>query len=86
LLSSSSPINTMFEKSLHNCEVFVSIGSSGIVLDINEVADNIKYNILNILKPSDLIDDRDFDLIYYDKASQSIVNIIDIVKKKINLN
>lgn len=79
----------MFEKSLHNCEVFVSIGSSGIVLDINEVVDNIKYNILNILnilKPSDLIDDRDFDLIYYDKASQSIVNIIDIVKKKINLN
>jgi NAD-dependent SIR2 family protein deacetylase len=79
----------MFEKSLHNCEVFVSIGSSGIVLDINEVVDNIKYNILNILnilKPSDLIDDRDFDLIYYDKASHSIVNIIDIVKKKINLN
>ena len=74
----------MYEKlyaELEDCEVFVCIGTSGAVLNIDMLSQWAKYKILNNLEPSNLIDERYFDEVYYEKASVAITKIISSVKQ-----
>ncbi len=60
---------------LDSCEVFVCIGTSGAVINVDMISQYASYKILNNLESSDLINDEIFDEVYYEKATTAITKI-----------
>jgi len=68
-------------KHLEDCEVFVCIGTSGAVINVDMLAQWGEYKILNNLEPSNLINEEYFDEVYYEKATTAIHKIADSIEK-----
>ncbi|WP_024955884.1 SIR2 family NAD-dependent protein deacylase [Sulfurospirillum arcachonense] len=68
-------------KHLEDCEVFVSIGTSGAVINVDMFTQWAEYSILNNLEKSNLINEEYFDEVYYEKAVTAIPKIELSLKK-----
>jgi NAD-dependent deacetylase len=73
-------------KELHDCEMFVVIGTSGNVIGVNHIASAVDVAILNNLEPSDAIEEMFFTKVIYDKASVAIDEIADMIEEYIESN
>ena len=80
----SAPKYENLHYELNDCEFIVIIGTSGNVIDVNYMANNIKYSILNNLEQSDAIEDSLFSKVIYDKVSDVIDEIYNDVKEFLN--
>jgi len=79
----SAPNYSKFNKALQQADLFVLIGSSGEVINVNDIASQIP-SILNNLEPSEAIDDTLFKKVYYEKATIAIDKIIKDIKELIS--
>jgi len=75
MFGEQAPNYQILNNELSNCELFVVIGTSGNVLDVESIAKNIKNSILNNLASSDAIDDSVFSKVLYEKATDAIDEI-----------
>ena len=75
----AAPMYERLNAEIKECSVFVVIGTSGNVIEVNSIAAFCDYAILNNLEASSAIAERDFDKVIYDKAS----NAIDIIAQDI---
>ncbi len=64
--------------------MLVVIGTSGLVLPVEEFARCAPYSILNNLEPQDAIDDRAFSVHMYEKASEAAPKIALLVRRFLN--
>lgn len=71
----AAPMYEKLYKELEDCEVFVCIGTSGAVINVDMLAQWGKYKILNNLEQSDLINDEFFDEVYYENATTALQKI-----------
>ncbi len=71
----SAPKYEDLYRELDNCEVFVCIGTSGAVINVDMISQYASYKILNNLESNILINDNIFDEVYYEKATTAIVKI-----------
>jgi len=62
-------------KQLEDCEVFVCIGTSGAVVNVDMLSQWAKYKILNNLEFSNLINEDNFDEIYHEEAVTAMPKI-----------
>lgn len=77
----SAPLYKSLNSELQDCEFFVVIGSSGIVIGVNTIANFVEHSILNNLEPSDAIMDNLFKKVIYDKASNAIDEIVEDIER-----
>jgi len=71
-----APLYKKMYEYLEQCEFFVSIGTSGAVIDVNSLAAfATKRAILNNLEPSELIAASNFDKVLYKRATEAIEEI-----------
>ena len=75
MFGEQAPNYQILNDELKDCELFVVIGTSGNVLDVESIAKNIKRSILNNLENSDAIDDSVFSKVFYKKATEAIDEI-----------
>jgi len=68
-------------KHLEDCEVFVCIGTSGAVVNVDMLSQWGKYKILNNLEFSNLINEDYFDEIYYEEAVTAMPKIKESLDK-----
>lgn len=71
----AAPMYAPFYNVLAECEMFISIGTSGNVIDLG-FAGSIQKSVLNNLEASEVIDESLFDLVIYDKATVAIDRIV----------
>lgn len=74
----------MYEKlyaHMEDCEVFVCIGTSGAVINVDMLSQWAEYKILNNLDYSNLINEEYFDEVYYENATIAIPKIIKSLEK-----
>lgn len=76
-----APMYENLYKELDDCEVFVCIGTSGAVINVDMLSQWAEYKILNNLEPSNLINDEYFNDVYYEKATTAIQKIEITLKK-----
>lgn len=60
---------------LNDCGLFITIGTSGYVIDVSFLTQYADKSILNNLEPSDAIVEDTFDKIYYESATIAIDKI-----------
>ena len=70
-----APMYENLYKELDDCEVFVCIGTSGAVINVDMLSQWAEYRILNNLEPSNLINEEYFDEVYYENATTAIKKI-----------
>jgi len=68
-------------KHLEDCEVFVCIGTSGAVINVDMLSQWAQYKILNNLEPSNLINEDFFNEVYYERATTAIPKIANSLEK-----
>lgn len=68
-------------KELDDCEMFICIGTSGAVINVDMLAQWAEYKILNNLEYSELIHDELFDEVYYERASTAIEKIAESIDR-----
>jgi NAD-dependent deacetylase len=68
---------------LKDVDITVVIGTSGNVINVNNVIENSKYNILNNLEQDNVIDDKKFDKLIYSRATVAIDEIEKTIIKAI---
>lgn len=76
-----APMYELLYKALEDCEVFVCIGTSGAVINVDMLAQWGEYKILNNLEASNLINDEYFDEVYYESATTALPKIELSLKK-----
>jgi NAD-dependent deacetylase len=76
-----APMYEELYKQLEDCEVFVCIGTSGAVINVDMLSQWAQYNILNNLEQSNLINEECFDEVYYEEATTAIVKIAKTLKR-----
>ncbi len=76
-----APKYEMLNYHLHDCEVFVVIGTSGNVITVNEMAQSAQLSILNNLEKNFMINDENFTKVFYDKATNAIDSIVKEIDK-----
>ncbi len=76
-----APMYEHLNREFQDCEMFVVIGTSGNVIGVNTMANFSDISILNNLEPSDAIDDRLFTKVIYDKATNGIGIIADMIEE-----
>ena len=83
MFGEKSPKYKTLYKELEEAEILVVIGTSGVVLHINEIAKlkNLKIKILNNLEKSESIDESVFDYVFYEKATTAITKIEEKIKQ-----
>lgn len=67
-------------KEIQDCEMFIVIGTSGNVIEVNSIAEVMDISILNNLEPSLAISETSFTKVIYDKASNAIDEIADTIE------
>lgn len=77
----SAPMYTTLYQELNDCSLFISIGTSGAVLDVSTFAGWSDYSILNNLEPNNAINDSFFDKVLYKKATDAIDEIAVIIEE-----
>ncbi len=60
---------------LSQCGLFITIGTSGHVIDVSFLTQYADYTILNNLEPSEAIIEEAFDKVYYENATTAIDKI-----------
>lgn len=65
---------------MEDCKLFVCIGTSGAVINVDMLAQWAEYNILNNLEYSNLINDTYFDEVYYEKATIAVPRIVNSIE------
>ena len=70
-----APMYENLYKELEDCEVFVCIGTSGAVINVDMLSQWAEYRILNNLEPSNLINEEYFNEVYYENATTAIKKI-----------
>lgn len=70
-----APMYEMLYKELEDCEVFVCVGTSGAVINVDMLSQWGEYKILNNLEESNLINAEYFDEVYYEKATTALPKI-----------
>jgi NAD-dependent deacetylase len=80
----SAPMYEKLYEHMETCEVFVCIGTSGAVINVDMLSQWAEYKILNNLEYSNLINDTMFDEVYYERASEAIEKIIQSLQKFLN--
>ena len=75
-----APMYERLNQEIQNCEVFVTIGTSGNVIGVNTIAAFTDYSILNNLEPSYAIDEKLFSKVLYKPATKAIDEIINEIK------
>lgn len=71
-----APVYEQMYNEMDTCEVFVSIGTSGAVINVDMLSGWARYSILNNLEYSNLINEELFDEVYYEPATKAIPKII----------
>lgn len=71
----SAPQYSDLYAELSDCELFISIGTSGYVVNPTILAKHAKYSILANLESSPYVDEKQFDKIYIEKATSAIKKI-----------
>jgi NAD-dependent deacetylase len=71
----AAPLYTSLNQELHDCELFVVIGTSGNVINTDALVGYVKYSILNNLEPSIAINDELYSKVFYQKATEAIDEI-----------
>lgn len=79
----SAPMYEHLYREMEDCKIFVCIGTSGAVINVDMLSQWAEYNILNNLEYSNLINDALFDEVYYEKASSAIVKIMKSVEERV---
>ena len=80
----AAPMYEKLYEALENCGLLVIIGTSGNVIDVNFLSRFAQKSILNNLEPSELIDERYFDKIYYEDANSAYIKIEKDIQEFIN--
>jgi len=70
-----APMYELLYKELEDCEVFVCIGTSGAVINVDMLSQWGEYKILNNLEESNLINAEYFDEVYYENATTALPKI-----------
>ena len=68
---------------LKDCKVFVVIGTSGNVIDVDILADGIEHSLLNNLATSPAIDESKFEVVIHKPATEAIDEVIEFIKENI---
>jgi len=76
-----APMYELLYKELEDCEVFVCIGTSGAVINVDMLSQWGEYKILNNLEESNLINAEYFDEVYYENATTALPKIEQSLKK-----
>jgi NAD-dependent deacetylase len=76
-----APMYENLDKEIQDCEMFVVVGTSGNVINVNLYSNFISYSILNNLEPSNAIDDSGFSKVLYKKASEAASEIAEDIEK-----
>jgi len=71
---------------LEDCGLFIVIGTSGNVVDVNYLSKFVDYSILNNLYKSNAIVESYFDEVHYSKATEAIDSICDSIENYIKKN
>lgn len=71
----AAPQYKLLNYHLNDCEVFIVIGTSGNVIPVNEMAQSAKISILNNLEENFMINDENFTVVLYEKATTAIDKI-----------
>ncbi len=79
-----APMYEKLNKEIQDCEIFVTIGTSGNVIGVNTIAAFSDYSILNNLEPSPVIDEKLFDEVLYRPATEAVDIIVSNIKQKLN--
>ncbi|DAB32227.1 MAG TPA: NAD-dependent deacetylase [Sulfurospirillum sp. UBA11407] len=79
----AAPMYEKLYEELEDCEVFVCIGTSGAVINVDMLAQWGEYKILNNLEASELIHEELFDVVLYERASEAIKKIIPLVQNRL---
>ena len=80
-----APLYEELYKQMEDCELFIAIGTSGKVVGVNSFAAYTKRSILNILEPSEAIEEELFSKILYKKATDAIDEIAKEIEKICNI-
>jgi NAD-dependent deacetylase len=76
----SAPKYELLNYHLNDCELLVIIGTSGNVIEVNNMAQSIKQSILNNLEPNWMINDENFSKVIYNKATIAIDDIYNTIE------
>lgn len=76
-----APMYELLYKELEDCEVFVCIGTSGAVINVDMLSQWGEYKILNNLEESNLINVEYFNEVYYENATTALPKIRQSLKK-----
>ncbi len=76
----AAPLYRVLDKELLDCEFFVTIGTSGYVINVNYMASMSEISILNNLEKSDVIDENLFSKVLYKPATEAIDEIVNDIK------
>jgi len=77
----SAPKYELLNYHLNDCELLVIIGTSGNVIEVNNMAKRVKRSILNNLEPTWMINEENFSKVIYDKATVAISEIQKIIEE-----
>ena len=76
----AAPMYQHFMEELNDCELFIAIGTSGTVINLNMFVGYIKYSILNNLEPSNAIIEEYFTKVLYKPATKAIDEIVEDIE------
>lgn len=77
----AAPMYDVLYEKLSNCDMLVVIGTSGNVIDVNFLSQFAHITILNNLEASDMINEANFNKIYYEDAISAIEKIKDDIEE-----
>lgn len=77
---------TLYEvfNSINKDDIVLIIGTSGAVINVNYLVSDKSFNILNNLCPEIYINEKLFDAIFYEKATDAASKIDQLIKQKMN--
>ena len=82
MFGEEAPNYVKLYEALHDCELFVVIGTSGQVISTDDFTQFVKKSVLNNLEPSPAIDDTLYTYVFYEKATSAIDKIAKIVEEQ----
>ncbi len=80
----SAPMYQHFMQEIDDCKLFIAIGTSGTVINLNMFIGYIEYSILNNLEASYAINEEYFTKVLYKPATKAIDEISEDIENFIN--
>lgn len=79
-----APMYEELNRQIQDCELFVVIGTSGNVIEVNTMAQFTTRSILNNYEPSSAINDAYFSKVLYKKATEAVDEIAQNIEKSLS--